>query len=141
MYIDRIDTENPVRAHTAIGGRAPAYCTASGKAFLAYQPIATVQAVAKTIRRQTPATIVDFPALMKDLALVRSRGYAINLGEFRANVAALASPIQGSNGEVIAAVGIYGPLDRLRPRKIKSFAPIVIEAAKTIAQLMGVLRR
>lgn len=136
VYVDRVETANPVRAYTVIGGRAPAYCTASGKALLAWQPPETVRAVADTIRRLTQATIADHRGLVRELATVRNVGYAINIGEFRDNVAGLAAPIRLGDGEAIAAVGISGPLDRLRARKIKSLAPVVVSAAETIARAM-----
>ena len=141
VYIDKVETANPVRAYTVIGGRAPAYCTASGKVLLAYEPMETVRAVAGTMRRQTPETIADLKGLTKELARVRDQGYAINLGEFRPNVAALAAPVQLATGKVIAVVGISGPLDRLRPRKIKSLASTVVAAAQTIARIMAAPRR
>lgn len=140
VYLDRVETANPVRAYTVIGGRAPAYCTASGKALLAWQPGDTVRAVAAEIRRLTRATVADHAALVKDLASVRNAGYAINLGEFRDNVAGLAAPIAARGGEVIAAVGISGPLERLRPRKIKALAPAVVQAAEAIARAMAAPR-
>ena len=141
VYLDRVETPNPVRAYTAIGGRGPAYCTASGKALLAYQPAETVRAVADAIQRQTAETIATFAALTKELAGVRAVGYATNLGEFRDNVAGLAAPVRLGNGEAIAAVGISGPLDRLRLRRLKSLAPAVMTAAAGVARTMGVAGR
>ncbi|OGA25739.1 MAG: hypothetical protein A3H34_06820 [Betaproteobacteria bacterium RIFCSPLOWO2_02_FULL_67_19] len=140
VYIDKVETANPVRAYTVIGGRAPAYCTASGKALLAYEPMDTVRAVAGNIRRLTPKTVADLKELTKELTRVRQQGYAIAAGEFRSNVAALAAPIQLATGKVIAVVGISGPLDRLRPRKIKSLASAVVGAAQTIARMMAAPR-
>ncbi|HWA39745.1 MAG TPA: IclR family transcriptional regulator [Burkholderiales bacterium] len=140
VYLDKVETANPVRAYTVVGGRAPAYCTASGKALLAWQSAETVRAVANGIRRLTPETIADHAALARELALVRGQGYAINSGEFRPNVAGLAAPVQAGS-EVIAAVGISGPLDRLRPRKIKSLAPTVVAAAEAVARTMAAPRR
>lgn len=137
VYIDKVETANPVRAYTVTGGRAPAYCTASGKALLAWQPVDTVRAVADTIVRLTENTLPDHAALAKDLANVRSQGYAINLGEFRDNVAGLAAPVRLGNDEVVAAVGISGPLERLRPRKARLLAPLVVEAAGEIARAMA----
>jgi IclR family KDG regulon transcriptional repressor len=134
VYIDKVETPNPVRAYTAVGGRAPAFCTASGKALLAYQPEETVRAVGGLMRPQTTETLPDLDALNKELAGVRNQGYAINLGEFRENVAGLAAPVRLGNGEVIAAVGISGPLDRLRPRKLRSLAPLAMVAAADIAR-------
>ncbi len=141
VYIDRVETPNPVRAYTLIGGRAPAYCTASGKALLAWQPAETVRAVAGVIQHQTAETISSLAALTKELAGVRTLGYAINAGEFRDNVAGLAAPVRLGNGEAIAAVGISGPLDRLRPRKLKSLAPAVMDAAAGVARAMGAAGR
>lgn len=137
VYLDKVESPNPVRAYTVIGGRAPAYCTASGKVLLGYQDAAVVEAVAKRITVFTPSTIGDIVRLREELMLVRRRGFATNLGEFRSNVAGLAAPVRNGQGEVVAAVGIAGPLDRLRPRKIKSLAPIVIKIAANIAGTMG----
>ena len=141
VYLDRVETPNPVRAYPAIGGRGPAYCTASGKALLAYLPVETVRAVADTIQRQTAETISTFAELTKALAGVRAVGYAMNLGEFRDNVASLAAPVRLGNGEAIAAIGISGPLDRLRSRKLKSLAPAVIETEAEVARAMGATAR
>ncbi len=137
IYLDKVETANPVRAYTVTGGRAPAYCTASGKALLAWQSADTVRAVAATIAPLTDSTVRDHAALAKELASVRSQGYAINLGEFRDNVAGLAAPIRLGANEAVAAVGISGPLDRLRPRKARSLAPLVIDAAEAIAHAMA----
>jgi IclR family transcriptional regulator, KDG regulon repressor len=136
VYLDRVETDNPVRAYTAIGGRAPAYCTASGKILLAYQPEDVLNAVCKAARRHTPDTITESAALTKALAVARQRGFATNLGEYRENVAGLAAPVRSVDGSVLAAVGISGPLERLQPCKIESLAPCVIEAADAIARVL-----
>lgn len=137
VYIERVETPNPVRAYTVTGGRAPAYCTASGKALLAWQPAETVRTVAGLIERQTTETITGLAALTRELTAVRAQGYAINVGEFRDNVAGLAAPVRLGDGEPIAAVGISGPLDRLRPRKLKSLVPAVVTAAQGIARAVS----
>jgi DNA-binding IclR family transcriptional regulator len=137
VYLHKIESPNPVRAYTVTGGRAPAYCTASGKALLAYQEATVVAAVARGIKVFTPATVTNVVKLREELTLVRRRGFATNLGEFRANVAGLAAPVRNGQGEVIAAVGIAGPLERLRPRKVNSFAPVVIELAAEISAMLG----
>jgi len=68
---------------------------------------------------------------------VRERGYATNLGEFRPNVAGIAAPVIDPRGKVVAAVGIAGPLDRLRPARIRQLAPAVIDAARAISGALG----
>ena len=56
VYVETVETANPVRAHTPLGGRAPAYCTASGKALLCGQPPSVVDAVARRSVRHTPSS-------------------------------------------------------------------------------------
>lgn len=137
VYLDKVESLNPVRAYTATGDRAPAYCTASGKALLAHQEAAVVAAVAGRIEPCTPTTIAGAAALHREMELVRKRGFATNVGEFRANVAGIAAPVRNGRGEVVAAVGIAGPLDRLRPRKIRALAPAVINIATHISEAMS----
>lgn len=137
IYVDRIETANPVRAHTPLGGRAPAYCTASGKALLVGQAPATIKEVARRSVRHTSSTITRVDDLLEVVNRVRERGYATNVGEFRPNVAGVAAPVTNQRGEVIAAVGIAGPLDRLKPARIRQLAPIVKSVAGDISAALG----
>lgn len=137
IYIDKVESANPVRAYTVLGGRAPAYCTASGKALLTGQAAGVIQEVARTARRHTASTLVKVKELQRAVAQALDRGYATNLGEFRPNVASIAAPILGRRGEVIASVGISGPLDRLKPARIKMLAPLVMAAARDISDSIG----
>ncbi|MCE9659065.1 MAG: IclR family transcriptional regulator [Burkholderiales bacterium] len=137
VYVETIETANPVRAHTPLGGRAPAYCTASGKALLCGQPPPVIREVARLSVRHTPSTIVQYDELLTVLKQVRERGYATNVGEFRPNVAGIAAPVVDGRGEVVAAVGIAGPLDRLRPARIRQLAPAVVGAARDISAALG----
>jgi IclR family KDG regulon transcriptional repressor len=137
VYVETIETANPVRAHTPLGGRAPAYCTASGKALLCGQPASVIRDVARQSVRHTPSTLRKHDDLVQALKQARERGYATNVGEFRANVAGIAAPVTNRRGEVVAAVGIAGPLDRLRPARIRQLAPAVIAVARDISAALG----
>ncbi len=137
VYVETIESANPVRAHTPLGGRAPAYCTASGKALLSGQPPAVIKDVARRSVRHTPSTLTKHDDLVQALQQARERGYATNVGEFRPNVAGIAAPVLNRRGEVVAAVGIAGPLDRLRPARIRQLAPAVIGVARDISAALG----
>ncbi|HEX2542870.1 MAG TPA: IclR family transcriptional regulator [Caldimonas sp.] len=137
VYVEKLETANPVRAHTPLGGRAPAYCTASGKALLCGQPLAVIAEVARRSVRHTPSTLTGQDELVQALKQVRERGYGTNIGEFRPNVAGVAAPVTNLRGEVIAAVGIAGPLDRLKPARIRQLAPVVMSVAADISAAVG----
>lgn len=137
VYIDIVETTDPVRAHTPLGGRAPSYCTASGKALLVGQPAALIREVARSITPRTPATLRSYEELQQAVVQARERGYATNLGEFQPNVAGIAAPVVNRRGDVIASVGIAGPMERLKPAKIKTLVPRVIAAAGRISVALG----
>lgn len=139
LYLDKIDSDNPVRAYTQVGGRAPCYCTATGKAQLAFLPDAEIAAIAKKLPRYTPRTISNGSALRKELEDIREQGFAVNNGEWRAHVSGLAAPVLDHRGEVIAAIGISGPIERLKPKVLRNFAPAVMATAARASRALGYL--
>lgn len=137
LYIDKIDSAQPVRAYTRVGGRAPAYCVATGKALLAFEPKAKIEALSSELTRFTPRTLTDMDALKKELADIRELGYAINRGEWRDSVCGLAAPILSASRRPVAALGISGPIDRLRPGVLRDLAPVVVEGARAVSRELG----
>lgn len=137
VYIDKIEGAHPVRAYSQIGERAPAYAVATGKALLAFQPDEVVQACARNAKAFTPRTITTARRLMDELANVRRGGFAINRGEWRATVCGVGAPIRDSEGRVVAALGISGPADRLKPRLLHKAAPVVINMARNVSREIG----
>jgi DNA-binding IclR family transcriptional regulator len=137
IYIDKIDSPQPVRAYSRVGGRAPAYCVATGKVLLAFQPANYLDDCVGELHRFTPLTITDRAALEAELAKVLRFGYAINRGEWRETVGGAASPIFDAMGSVVAAIGISGPLERLGAKRIKALTPEVLRAGADISREMG----
>jgi DNA-binding IclR family transcriptional regulator len=137
VYIDKVDSPQPVRAYSKIGGRAPAHCVATGKALLAFAPDVIVADVLKHLDGYTGETITEAAAFRAELKRVEETGYAINRGEWREGVCGLASPIRNASGTAIAAIGISGPTERLKARSLKQLAPDVLETARRISSRLG----
>lgn len=138
VYIDKLDSPEPVRAYSTIGGRAPAYCVATGKVLLAWREAAAASALSvRKLQAFTPATLSDTAALAAELARVRQQGYAVNRGEWRASVWGIAAPIRGHDGRVLAAIGISGPAARIRARGLRTLAPQVVEAAASASSALA----
>ena len=78
IYIDKVDSVQPIRAYSMVSRRAPAYAVATGKALLAAEGEAYLARAAKRLERYTPSTIVEIVALKADLAKAARVGYAIN---------------------------------------------------------------
>lgn len=137
VYVHKIESHAPVRAYSQIGGRAPAHCVATGKALLAWLGPARLTALAAGLERYTPRTIVEEAAFGREMARVRRLGYAVNRGEWRESVGGIGAPIRDLQGRVIAAVGISGPVERIKPALRKELAAQVVAAAQGISVGMG----
>lgn len=134
VYVHKIESDEPVRAYSEIGGRAPAHCVATGKALLAWQGETAQRGRSERLTRHSPRTVVDPLAFLREMKRIRQQGYAINRGEWRETVGGVAAPIRSGMGQVIAAIGISGPLPRLGSTRMRALAPLVIEAAKDIGE-------
>lgn len=137
VYLDKIDSPEPVRAYSRIGGRAPAYCVATGKAQLAYADPATLEVMLGQMERHTPNTIVDPETLRTELASIRTVGFAINRGEWRESVWGIADVIRVRMA-IVGAIGISGPSFRLDDaERLERLAGLVHEAAQRVSRQLG----
>jgi IclR family KDG regulon transcriptional repressor len=138
VYVHKLDSPEPVRAYTEVGGRAPAPCVATGKAMLAWIGEPQLVALSKRLRGHSPSTVTSPDDFLREMDRIRQQGYAINRGEWRESVGGLAAPIRDPGGRVIAAVGISGPIERLRPSTHKTLSADLLQAAAGItASLTG----
>ncbi|MCC7272897.1 MAG: IclR family transcriptional regulator [Alphaproteobacteria bacterium] len=137
IYLDIIEAEQPVRAYTRVGGRAPASCVATGKALLAFQGTDAIARAIARLEPHTATTIVEPDRLVAELERIRRDGIAFNHGEWRASVCGVAAPIRDSAGTVVAAVGISGPSSRLTPERMIASAATVMATARAISHDLG----
>lgn len=137
VYVDKIEGPEPVRAYSAVGGRAPAYAVATGKVLLAYQPLDLLPKLSSALISFTDKTVKSVDDLSIELGRVRSQGYAVNNGEYRDGVSGVAAPIFALEGNIIAAIGISGPSMRFSEKQVQQLAPHVVAAASQISARLG----
>lgn len=116
-YVDSIDSPNPVRFSVPIGNSAPLYCTAAGRVLLAYSSNKFQADYMRTVKFEvrTTRTITTQDALRASVEKVRESGIAMSVGESFPGAAAIAAPIFGADGKVMAAFVVGGPAERLPP--------------------------
>ena len=140
LYIDQCDAENQVRVGSAVGMRAPVHATALGKAIAAHLGEAARPGVlGADLARLTDATITGVADLGRQLAVIKARGYAVNLGEAHDEVVGVAAPILDHQARPIGAVGIVGPAFRLPEARLHALGREVIEASRRISGNIGEL--
>lgn len=115
VYIDKVETDRSVRYTVNVGARREMYCTAMGKALLAYAPSDQVRRVLapRALKRFTAATIVSPDALREELAAIRHDGMARTRGERVEGASGFAAPIFGPDNTVVAAILVAGPSGRV----------------------------
>jgi len=118
---------------------APTYCTSVGKAFLAFQDEALVRRIAQEegLKRYTPNTITDLGKLLEELALIRSRGFAIDDEENQVGLRCIGAPIRDAAGRVFASVSVSGPAERMPDIRLEGLAPLVIQTANDISKALA----
>jgi IclR family transcriptional regulator, KDG regulon repressor len=136
VYIDTIDSPQDVRPYSEIGGRVPAHCTSSGKVLVAYQDERFIKRACRKMKAYTQWTITDPDVLLRELKKVRADGYAFNGREYSAQVSGVAAPIFDSDKNVIAAISIAAPADRLRPNVLKKVVSTLCDAAASVTARM-----
>ena len=113
VYLEKVTSSQPVVTTTHVGGRSPAFCSATGKAILAWQSEDEIDSVLSgPLERFNENTETDPDAIRADLAEVRRRGFAVNRGAWRGEIYGIGCPIRDHSGVAIAAVGVTGPAYR-----------------------------
>lgn len=136
VYIDKVESEQAIQATTKIGSRIPAHCVGTGKALLAWQSSDFIAGLLPKLKAYTSATIHKPRALADQLDLTRKRGYAVNRGEFRLGVSGVGAAIRDRDGRAVAAIGVWGPDERIAPR-LDELAAHVVRCAREISCDLG----
>jgi IclR family acetate operon transcriptional repressor len=110
------------------------HCTAVGKVFMAFgrAPLPT-----QPLTRYAPGTITDPQRLRAELEVVRRSECATAVDELETGLAAMAAPVRGSRGDVVAALSVSGPTLRMTPLRILELQPVLIEEARTLSRRLG----
>lgn len=142
VYLQVIESPLRVKIAAAPGEHLPAFCTATGKAFLAFLPEVQVKKILQQgTRRYTQFTKLSFAALRDDLRATRARGYAVSVEEFENGINAVAAPILDQSGHPLAVIAIVGPTFRLTDARMIELGRAAQATANAIAQEMGLTMR
>lgn len=137
VYVHKVESPTPIPFYTHIGGRAPLYCVATGKAMLAYRNDAFIESIKQNLHPKTGNTIINASLLEEELKTIKQRGYSVNKGELKENVYGVAAPITDRKGNIIAAIGLSGHRSRFTTNTIHKYGDLLIQAAKNIAGLQN----
>ncbi len=126
-HIAQVDSRHFLGTGQWLGRRVAFHPSANGKVFLAFG------------RAALPA---DDDALVArahrtELETVRREEFAVAVDELEQGLAAIAAPVRGTQGEVVAALSISGPTMRMTPERIAELQPILVAEARTLSRRLG----
>jgi IclR family transcriptional regulator, KDG regulon repressor len=136
-YVDVIESEKPLRFAVRIGNRRPLYCTAAGKAMLAFLP----KNVQTAYLAQTKFVKFTFDTSSKEeLAAmfpeIRRRGVVVDANGIIDGATGIASPCFDVAGIVSCSVTIAGPTGRMLETR-ERIEQLTLKAAEQISQILG----
>jgi len=122
--------------YTSPGVRLPLHATAMGKALIAHLPDNELDALLQRLKleRLSPATITDLAQLRTTLKEVCQCGYAVDQGEFSADLRCVAAPIIDASGMGVAAISVTVRQAEFPPEREKRTISELIATAHKISQ-------
>ncbi|MGF1629009.1 MAG: IclR family transcriptional regulator [Kiloniellaceae bacterium] len=137
VYLDRVESEWPLRLQLPVGTRVPLHCTASGKLFLSSLPHAARAAVVGSLALEVraPNTITDAETLNAVLDGIRKTQVGTDDQEFLEGMVAVAVPVTDAAGRFVAALAVHAPAMRMSLEQMMNHLPALREAAGQLAGL------
>ncbi len=140
VYLDVVETSLTVRVVSRVGSRLPAYCTASGKAHLAFLSDEELESAIgeQNLVQHTPTTLASADKLKAELKQIQTNGYAIDNEELDPGVRCIAAPIRDYTRRIVGAVSISGPSMRLEDKRLKEeLIPMILHAGEDLSTRLG----
>lgn len=124
IYLEGAYPPSVFSVRSMMGEKAEMYCTAIGKAILAFLP---PNEAARALSRQsmaecTPNTITDIAALTHELDRIRAKGYSIDNMEHEHGIKCVGVPVFNRDGALAGGMSISGPSPRFDPDTVEAYA-------------------
>lgn len=138
IYLYNLESRQAIRMKSYIGTIKPAIVTCEGRAIVAFSGGAMIgKILSGPLVQRTPATEIDPVKLSKMLDAIQHNGYAIDDEESEQGMRGIGAPIRDVSGNVVAAIGIGGPSQRLTLKKLRGLSTELINTADAISTQLG----
>lgn len=138
ICLQSIGQTNPVfSVYTNAGKRSPLYSTSAGKAILS--TYSNEEIIKKwesfEVKPLTQNTVTDVQSLLKDLAEIRRRNYALDIEENEYNLFCIGAVVRNHTQAAIGAISLS--TESLSGEDEKRHSALVINAARRLSGLLG----
>jgi len=139
VFLSQVESPQLMRMVARLGRPGPVFAAGVGKALLSALPEHDLESILDRLEYEalTKHTIVDKESLKKELALVRTRGFAVDDEEQALGLRCISANIYDEHAEAIAAVSISGPTVRVSEDKVGALGAAVVQTAAAITSSIG----
>lgn len=139
IFVNQVETHEPIRAFFRPGTRSSYHASGIGKAVLAHLPPARARIACGSgpLARFTDRTFTDRPALEAELERIRRRGYSVDDEEVNDGMRCVAAAIFNEFAEPIGGISVSGPSFRLTEARLDVLGHSVGDAAAEITAQFG----
>lgn len=107
IYIEKVESNRPVRLYTSIGRKAPLYAGACPRMLLSFMEDDEIRRIlSRQLVKVTDSTFTDKAQIWDMIHSTRKNGYSYSLSELAENTSAIATPIFDRNNKIEAALSV-----------------------------------
>ena len=135
VYTGRVEVPKIISVGVTVGARLPSASTALGRVLLAAVADSDLHNVLSTpsLSMYIPRTRFTAEQIRPRLQTVREQGWAESDEDLQYGVQAIAAPIRGGDGEVVAAVGLGTHTSEIGKEIVRErYLPLLLETARNI---------
>lgn len=140
-FIEKAESDHPIRYVNPMGKRQFLHAAAPGKVVMAHLPAEQIEKlIGRGLPRFTPNTITDPEKLRRELNTIKKQGYATSFSEFATGGNAIAVPLLNPSGYPIGCIDIVIPEERYDKDKLEHYVSLLnqgIEALQNLLQQYG----
>lgn len=137
VYLTKVESPRSIRVQTQIGKVFNSWCTATGRALLAFNQQAAERVLSQPRERCTPQTVTDAEKLRRILQDIARKGYAVTKAENHPEMGGIAAPIRDHAGATIASCGVAIPIFRMNEELVERCTALVLKATRAISADLG----
>lgn len=137
LYLDQVQGPSSLALHNWAGQRIPLHATSNGKVLLAFGAPGLLAELGSPLPRFTAGTRTDPAVVEAELEEIRVRGWAVAVDELEMGLTAVAAPVTGATGTVVASLSASGPTFRMPADRIPDVAAQVVAAAREVSHRLG----
>jgi IclR family acetate operon transcriptional repressor len=125
VVIEVVESRHPLRMATRVGEQILLTDSATGRVVLALADAERQAAILG--RKPTPAELAE-------LEETRRRGFGLSIGEVMPGATTLAAPVFDARGDLLAAIVITGPSERISAPRHGEIGAMLVESAASLSQ-------